>query len=256
MKILKYKKDKKNIYKIETSKGEYKLYDDIIIKNELLLKKEIPEKKWQEIIKENNQLKAYYDAIKSISIKMRTEREIENILKKKEYNEDEINATIKKLKDEKYINHEKYIEAYIHDRLFLYIEGEKKIEKDLLKLGMTLKEIKPYLEKIDTSIYYNKIKKYIEKKLKTNKKSKNEFKRKIMGELINKGFNQEDILTYLDSIEIEENLEEIKKIINKMYQKYIKKYDNNTTILKIKNNLYQKGYTSIDIEKYLDKIDT
>ena len=82
MKILKYKKDKQNVYKVETNKGEYKLYDDIIIKNELLLKKEISNKKWQEIIKENNKLKAYYDAIKSISIKMRTEREIENILKK------------------------------------------------------------------------------------------------------------------------------------------------------------------------------
>jgi len=82
MKILKYKKDKQNIYKVATNKGEYKLYDDIIIKNELLLKKEISDKKWQEIIKENNELKAYYDALKSISIKMRTECEIENILKK------------------------------------------------------------------------------------------------------------------------------------------------------------------------------
>jgi regulatory protein len=254
MKILKYKKDKQNVYKVETNKGEYKLYDDIIIKNELLLKKEISDKKWQEIIKENNKLKAYYDAIKSISIKMRTECEIENILKKKEYTEDEINETIKKLKEGKYINHEVYIEAYIHDHLALYIEGEKKIEKDLLKLGMTKKEISPYLEKIDKFIYQNKIKKYIEKKLKTNKKSKNEFKRKILSELINKGFNQEDINTYLDNIKVEENTDEIKRIINKLYQKYIKKYDYNTTILKIKNSLYQKGYTSIDIEKYLDKI--
>ena len=254
MKILKYKKDKQNIYKVATNKGEYKLYDDIIIKNELLLKKEISDKKWQEIIKENNELKAYYDALKSISIKMRTECEIENILKKKGYNEEEINVTIKKLKEGKYINHEVYIEAYIHDRLALYIEGEKKIEKDLLKLGMTKKEISSHLDKIDKSIYQDKIKKYIEKKLKTNKKSKNEFKRKTMGELINKGFNQEDIISYLDNCEIEENTEEIKKIISKLYQKYIKKYDNNTTMLKIKNNLYQKGYTSIDIEKYLDKI--
>ena len=119
---------------------------------------------------------------------------------------------------------------------------------------MTKKEISPYLEKIDKFIYQNKIKKYIEKKLKTNKKSKNEFKRKILSELINKGFNQEDINTYLDNIKVEENTDEIKRIINKLYQKYIKKYDYNTTILKIKNSLYQKGYTSIDIEKYLDKI--
>ena len=44
MKILKYKKIKGNEYKIITDKEEYKLYDDIIIKHELLLKKEINKK--------------------------------------------------------------------------------------------------------------------------------------------------------------------------------------------------------------------
>ena len=41
MKILKYRKGKGNEYKIITDKDEYKLYDDIIIKYELLLKKDI-----------------------------------------------------------------------------------------------------------------------------------------------------------------------------------------------------------------------
>lgn len=251
MKVLKYKKDKGNIYKVLTSNGEYKLYDDIIIKYELLLKKEVTEKEWQKIIKENNLLKAYYESLKYISIKMRTEKEVELFLKKKEYNQNEIEATIKKLQEDKYINHEVYIEAYIHDRLALYIEGEKKIEAELIKLGLTAKEIKPYLNKVDTSVYKDKIKKYIDKKLKVNKKSANEFKRKIVLELFNKGFNREDINNYLETIEITENTTELEKIIKRLYQKNIKKYDINTTKLKIKNNLYQKGYTSIDIDKYL-----
>lgn len=255
MKILKYKKDKGNVYKVTTSKGENKLYDDIIIKYELLLKKEITDKEWQEIIKENNLLKAYYDALKSINVKMRTEKELEALLKKKDYNKEEIEATIKKLINEKYIDHKAYIKAYIHDRLALYIEGENKIEKDLIKLGMTKKEIEPELNSIDNIIYQNKIKKYIDKKLKSNKKSKTEFKRKMMSELINKGFKQTDIALYLDNIEIVENLGEVEKIIKKLYQKNIQKYDLKTTKLKIKNNLFQKGYTSIDIENILDKID-
>jgi len=254
MKILKYKKDKGNIYKIITDNGEYKLYDDIIIKFELLLKKEIAEKEWQKVLKENNLLKAYYDALKSISIKMRTEKEIENILKKKEYSQSEIEFTIKKLVEGKYINHNAYIEAYIHDRLALYVEGENKIRQDLIKLGMQNKEIEPFLSRVDGLVYKDKIKKYIDKRLKINKKSGKEFKRKIMTELINKGFDLVDIASYLDTLVIIENEEEIKKIINKLYQKNIKKYDIYTTKLKIKNDLYQKGYTSIDIDKYLDKI--
>ena len=44
MKILKYKKGKRNEYQILTDEKEYTLYDDIIIKHELLLKKEITKK--------------------------------------------------------------------------------------------------------------------------------------------------------------------------------------------------------------------
>ncbi len=44
MKILKYKKGKKNEYKILTDEKEYTLYDDIIIKHELLLKKRLRKK--------------------------------------------------------------------------------------------------------------------------------------------------------------------------------------------------------------------
>lgn len=251
MKIIKYKKEKGNIYKVITSNGEYKLYDDIIIKYELLLKKDITSKEWQNILKENSLLNAYYLALKSISVKMRTEKEIESILKKKEFNNYEIEMTIKKLQQDKYINHSTYIEAYIHDRLALYLEGERKIKNDLINLGMSDKEINPYLDKIDKNIYREKIKKYIDKKLKVNKKSASEFKRKTMIDLISKGFNKEDINNYLDNIDIEENDEEIRKLINKLYLKYQKKYDYSTCILKIKNSLYQKGYTNIDIEKYL-----
>ena len=81
----------------------------------------------------------------------------------------------------------------------------------------------------------------------------NEFKRKTLGELINKGFKREDIEKYLDKIEIKDNEEELKKIIAKLYNKYINKYDLYTTKLKIKNYLYTKGYQNIELEKYLKK---
>lgn len=251
MKIIKYQKIKQNEYKIITDQGEYKLYDDIIIKYELLLKKELSDKEWQKIITENNLLKAYYDAIKVINIRMRTEKELEIILKKKNYTKKEIEYATERLQKEKYINHDAYIEAYIHDMLTLYLVGEKKIKEDLIKLGFTEKEIEPYLLKIDLNIYQEKIKKYIDKKAKTNKKSINEFKRKTLNELLNKGFSKEDILLYLEQINIEESQEEIEKLVNKLYKKYQNKYDLSTTKLKIKQQLYQKGYSNIDIDKYL-----
>ena len=251
MKILKYKKGKRNEYKILTDEKEYVLYDDIIIKYELLLKKEISKKEWETILKENNILKSYYEGLKAINTKLRSEKELRDILKKKGYQSNEIDYALKRLNEEGYLNHKVYIEAYIHDALTLNIVGENKILKDLENLGFHNKEIKEELDKIDKSIYNEKIKKYIDKKLKANKKSANEFIKKITLDLINKGFNKEDITRYLNTLEIEDNEEEIAKIINKLYNKYINKYDLYTTKMKIKAYLYSKGYINIDIDEYI-----
>ncbi len=253
MKILKYKKGKKNEYKILTDDGEYVLYDDIIVKYELLLKKEINKKEWDNIIKENNLLKAYYDSLKLISMKLRTAKELKNLLGKKKYLAKEIEYAIDRLESEGYLNHQIYIEAYIHDALTLKLVGERKIRSELEKLGFKIDEINKYLSKIDPSIYQEKIKKYILKKLKTNKKSVSEFKRKIMLDLINKGFNKEDIEVFLNTLEIEENTQEIEKIINRLYNKYMNKYDLYTTKNKIRQYLYSKGYANIDIDEYIKR---
>ena len=253
MKILKYKKGKKNEYKVQTDDKEYTLYDDIIIKYELLLKKEIDKKEWDYILKENHILAAYYDCLKAINTKLRTAKELRTLLKKKDYQEKEIEYAIERLKTEGYLNHKVYIEAYIHDALTLNIVGESKILKDLEHLGFTAKEIKEELDKVDSQIYLEKIEKYINKKLKANKKSANEFKRKTVFDLVNKGFNKENIENVLNTIEIKDNEKEIEKIINKLYNKYINKYDLYTTKMKIKEYLYSKGYTNINIEEHLKR---
>lgn len=252
MKILKYKKGKRNEYKIITDKGEYTIFDDVIIKYELLLKKEIKEQEWNRILKENQLLQAYYEGLKAINTKLRTTKELRNILKKKNYQNNEIEYALQRLETEGYLNHKIYIEAYIHDAINLKTEGEDKIREDLEKSGFTYDEIKSELDKVDKDLYDEKIEKYINKKLKGNKKSAIEFKRKIVGELINKGFRKEDIERYLNKIEIKDNEEEIKKIITKLYNKYIEKYDLYTTKLKIKNYLYTKGYQNIEIDNYIN----
>lgn len=253
MKIIKYKKATGNTYKVVTNKGEYKLYDDVIIKHELLLKKEITEKAWEKVLKENSNLSSYYACLKSIETKLRTEKELRNILNKKKFNQDEIAYAIKRIKEEGYLNNKVYIEAYIHDKLALDVVGEKKLVKDLEQLGFKTEDVFPYIEKIDKDIYIEKIKKYVDKKAKVNKKSINEFKRKTMTELINRGFNKIDIESYLDTLDLEEDLEVLERLVLKLYQKYCGKNDDATTILKIKKYLYSKGYTLVNVEEIIKK---
>ena len=58
---------------------------------------------------------------------------------------------------------------------------------------------------------------------------------------------------FLNTLEIEENTQEIEKIINRLYNKYMNKYDLYTTKNKIRQYLYSKGYASIDIDEYIKR---
>ncbi len=252
MEILKYQKINNKEYKVYVNNDVYNLYTDIIIKYELLRKKKISANEIATILKENSKLKAYYECLKSLNTKLRTKKELINILKKKSYSEEEILYAINKLAKEGYLNNKLYIEAYIHDSLTLNTVGAKKILTDLEKLGFEAKEINKELDNVDNQIYLNKIENYISKKLKANKKSANEFKQKITYDLINKGFNKTDIDTCLAKFNIVDNEQEISKLINKLYTKYISKYDLFTTKLKIKTYLYQKGYNNINLDNYIN----
>ena len=80
MKIGKYTKLKSNKYSVEIDGISVKLYDDVIVKYELLRRKEIDDNLFKEMTEYNDRLEAYYKALKYISKKLRTEKEIEKYL--------------------------------------------------------------------------------------------------------------------------------------------------------------------------------
>ena len=66
MKILKYKKCKDNKYSIEFDNDiSIKLYDDVIVKYELLRIKNIDDDLFKEVTSYNDKLEAYYKSLKS-----------------------------------------------------------------------------------------------------------------------------------------------------------------------------------------------
>ena len=60
MEVKTYKKIRNNLYEITLSNGEkFKLYDDIILKYELLIERKVTDKKLASIIAENAKMEAY-----------------------------------------------------------------------------------------------------------------------------------------------------------------------------------------------------
>ena len=242
MKITKFTKDKNNKYKVLIDDEEYILYDDIIVKYRLTMKEDISKDKFNKIKDENDELSSYYLSIKYLTTKMRCEKEVRDYLKKKEIEDKVIDKTIEKLKTNNFINEEIYTKSYINDLLNLSSSGPLKIKSNLIKLGIDENIINKYLNEIDDTIWYNKLRDLIEKSIRLNHASSSYMlKLKIKTNMINQGFKKYMIDDILNNIIIDDK-EIYLKEKEKIKKKLEKKYEGYKLELKIKEKLYKKGF--------------
>ena len=240
----------KGRYKISFDTNELILYEDVIIKNNLLLAKNISLNTLEKVIEENKYYEVYNQCLSLLEIKMRTEKEIRENLDKKGFEKQYINNSIEKLKSEGYLNDKKYIEAYTNDKLTLTSMGPYKIKRNLLDLELSEELIDEYLETIPYETWKEKLKNIINKRLKLMKnKSINTIKNKLKVDLFNLGYQSELIDELLYDIDKNDD-DALKKEYEKAYNKYSKKYEGKTLEFQIRNYLYKKGFT-IDSINYI-----
>lgn len=253
MKIEKIKKLSGSKYKIEfQSKESIITFDEIILKYNIILKKEIDEILYLKILDENTFYELYDKAIKYVSIKLRNCIEIKEYLKKYSSDYDLIDRVITKLKENNILNDERYINAFIYDKANLSNWGPKKIASELEKMDFDISEINNALSKIDKEIFKDKINKIILKKQNMNHKySLGLLKNKLRGELYNLGY-EEDMISYALSNLKSDDKNIIKKEYDKLYNKLSKKYVGNELKYNIKQKLYSKGFNIELINEYLD----
>ncbi len=249
MKIIKYTKMKSNKYKVKIDDLEVKLYDDVIVKYQLLRKKEITDEEFQEITEYNDNLEAYYKGLKYLSSKMRTEKEIFYYLNKV-YSKNVCNDVIDKLKDNGYLNKDVYLKAYVDDQVNLGNNGPEKIKKDLVKLGYTTEEVEEKLNKIDDKIWLDKLNRLISKKIKINHSyGSYKLREKIVYDLMNSGYYKWMIEEVINEFEFEDDLDLVRKEYNKIYNKLSKKFEGSELYYQVRMKLLQKGFSNSGIEK-------
>ena len=216
---------KTNKYKVKIDDLEVKLYDDVIIKFQLLRKKEITDEEFQEITEYNDNLDAYYKGLRYISSKMRTEKEVFYYLNKT-YSRSICNEVIDKLKDSGYLNKELYLKAYVSDQVNLGNNGPEKIKKDLVKLGYAHEEVETQVNNINDDIWLEKLEKLIGKKIKINHSYGSfKLKEKILFDLMNLGYYKWMIEEVLNQFEFEDDIDLVKKEYRKIYTKLSKKFE-------------------------------
>lgn len=241
-----------NKYQLIINDKKHVVYDDVLLKYHILKKGEITDDVYNEIIKSNNFHEGYNRAIKFISYKMRTEKEVRAKLSKLSVPKKDIEMIIERLYNEGYLNDEKYINAYVNDQINLTLNGPNKILNNLKKEGFNESLIYKYLDYND-DIWKEKAKKVLDKKLKSyNKYSKKMILIKLKNDYHNMGYEESSYLSLINDLNInDENA--IIKDYEKVYRKLSSKYEGEKLIFMIKQKLYSLGYNIEQIEKIMSK---
>ncbi len=246
MKINKYKKVGKNKYKVYFDNNEIILFEDVILKYDLLLLKDVSLELLDKIIDENKFYEAYDMSLSYIETKMRNKSEIIKYLKRKDYSDELINKVISKLVDLKILDDKLYIQAFINDKINLSNDGPYKIKKSLLELEFNENDIDNYLNNFDESIWKNKLIKIVNKKKRLmDNKSYYMFITKLKNDLFNLGYDKYMIDNILVNIKYESNA------LEKDYNRALKKYNDKNKII---NYLLRKGYNYDEIMNILNNL--
>ena len=248
MKIDRYELVKNNIYNVYLSNGEVLTLDEnVITDNELLLKKEIDTTLYNKLKSDNDIISLCNMAIKYISIRLRSIKEVRDYLSKKCDNSYYIDMAIDKLIGYKYLDDDRFTKAFINDKINLSNDGPFKIKKLLLELDFNESDIDNYLNNFDNSLWEEKLIKIVNKKKNLmNNKSYYMFITKLKSYLFNLGYDKYMIDNILSNIKYESNA--LEKDFNSALKKY--KDDKNKLI----NYLLRKGYSYDEINTKLKNL--
>ena len=226
------------------------LHEDLILKFNLLKTKNIEIETIRVIKEQNKTYEAYNCAIHYIGKKIRNVKETKEYLLKNHHAESDIKKAIVLLKKQGYLSNDQYARAFILDKINMSSDGPLKIKQDLLN-----KEIESHIVEHNLALYTEKIecekiKKLILKQLKTNHtQSKVALKRKIYVRLMRLGYHPMLVEHYMKKVKVDDQ-DIYQKEYQKIYDKLSKKYTGKELEFRVKQKMYQKGFTqnSYDLE--------
>jgi regulatory protein len=170
------------------------LDEEVLYKYGLKIGEELDQKKIDQILESEVKKESKDAALKFLSYRMRSEKEVRDKLKKKEFANDLIDEVIKDLKRINLIDDSNFASAFVRDKISNKPQGKILLKQELWKKGIkdeTIEKVlKEYFE--DEEEELNLAKNLLEKRKKRYENlDKNIAKRRMMSFLLRRGFSYE-----------------------------------------------------------------
>lgn len=250
MKIEKISKQKNGKYKILFDDGEsLTTFDEVILKHQLLFGHEITPNLYHEIETETSYYEVFNQVVSYIEHRLRSKKEIREYLEKKAIDEVDTERIMKTLEEKGFIDDDRFLEAYISDKLYLSKVGPLKIMKDLLSHDISEEKIRSVLDGIPNEVLYDRLYKQMEKRIKSNHKyARGILKQKLVSYFMEQGYTKELITSIFDEL-YKEDPSILEREANKIREKLKKKYSGQELEYHLVSKLYQKGFLKEEIDQ-------
>jgi regulatory protein len=241
--------------------GEYSfsIDEEILARFQLGKGSEIDEIAIAEIGYEDDVRKSFNLAIHYLSFRMRTEKEVIDYLKKKELGDAVAREAIEKLKKYKYLNDYEFAEAYVNTQINTSDKGPSAVSRELAAKGVDKAFIDDALTAFREEIQLEKAIELTEKLFKKYRKdSLTAAKQKIEQNLVRKGYSFSIINLAWEETDNDksedEKLEAVMVHAKKAHNRLKGKFTGYDYKMKMKQNLYRKGFALEEIDLAIEKL--
>lgn len=181
-----------NVFIANTDMGEYELFSDVIVKFRIT-KGEIDKENFFSCVEESAEKIAFNLAVKYISSKLKTEKQIKDYLYKHSFKKQTIDSVLEKLKEYGVINDKAFMESYVRSNPYF---SKNKLKQKLTSAGVKKEELAVGLEDVDEfeSCFYNA------KKFLKNKVLDKQTREKLIRRLNYLGYNWDTINSTLNKL--------------------------------------------------------
>ena len=240
---MKYKKGSKGKYKVVLEDGrELSFYEEVILKYQLLIKKEIDDELLIEADQYNQECDVYYVALHSIENRYKSIFELRMWLKKKEYPDELIEKAIDTLKRQGYLNDLSYAKSYVNTQMITTHNGPYKIMRDLQDKKVDSDYINEAIEVFSFEEQEERVRKLIEKDIRSNHtKGGIVLKQKIYNRLKLLGYDISVLNKVIEGFSFGNDSMIAKKEYDKLIRKYSRKYEGEELKRIVNEKMYLKG---------------